>query len=280
VETKEIDGLTLYYDAGEGPAAELIGRACTRSVALIHDLWMLQLPGECRVYVMTSWLPFLFHSAPWPWRIWIALTLPLRYARMEKLWGLAGGWAQRYGSRQTIGLKPPRLLAAVDAGLRGRIFVERPVDEWVAHNACHELVHAATDPLQLPSWLHEGLAMVTVDRLAGRPTVQAKTLELLAGRQPAARPQEGYGQAGVDEEGLIYLAVRGYWITRYLAETRPELLRALLGGRQPHEALEARLAAELGMDRDEFWARIDGMVAAHFRENDMTSSAKGETDEQ
>jgi hypothetical protein len=265
METRAIDGLTLYYDAEERQAADLIGRACARSVALIREQWVLELPGECSVYVMTSWLPFLFHSAPWPWRIWIALTLPLRYARMEKLWALAGGWAQRYGRRQTIGLKPPHLLAAVDGHLRERIFVERQVDEWVAHNTCHELVHAATDHLQLPSWLHEGLAMVTVDHLAGRPTVKAETLKRLAGRQATARPQEGYDRPGIDKEGLIYLAVRGYWITRYLADTRPELLRALLGQRQSHEALEARLAAELGMDRDEFWAEIDGIVASHFQ---------------
>ena len=275
MEIKEIDGLTLYFEAEERQAAELIGRACAQSVGLIHDLWVLDMPDDCHVYVMTSWLPFLFHSAPWPWRFWIALTLPLRYARMEKLWALAGGWAQRYGRRQTIGLKPPRLLATIDAGPRSgkRIFVERQVDEWVAHNTCHELVHAATAHLQLPSWLHEGLAMVTVDLLAGRPTVRAETLERLAGREAAARPQAGNSRPGVDEEGLIYLAVRGYWLTRYLADTRPELLRALLGQRQPHEALEARLAAELGMDRDEFWARIDGLVTAHFQEQNAQARA-------
>ena len=266
MKTRSIRGLTLYFDAQEAEAAELIGDACERSLDLLRELWGLELPGECRVYVMTSWLRFLFHSAPWPWRIYLAATLPLRYGRIQRLWNVAGGWAQRYGQRQTIGLKPPRLLRGIDAGLRERIFVHREVDEWVQHNACHELVHACTDHLRLPTWLHEGLAMVTVDRFAGKPTVKAETLEALTRQPPGARPQEGYGRMAVAPDRLLYLAARGYWITRYLADTQPGLLRGLLEQRQSHEVLEGTLAAGLGMSRDEFWSRIDGMVLAHFAE--------------
>jgi len=264
MKTRSIRGLTLYFDAQEEEAAELIGDACERSLDLLRELWELELPGECRVYVMTSWLRFLFHSAPWPWRIYLAATLPLRYGRIQRLWNVAGGWAQRYGKRQTIGLKPPRLLHGIDVGLRERLFVHREVDEWVQHNACHELVHACTDHLRLPTWLHEGLAMVTVDRFAGKPTVKEDTLEALTRQPPGARPQEGYGGMAVDPDRLLYLAARGYWITRYLHETRPALLRGLLGQPQPREALESTLAAELGMGREEFGRQIDGIAAAHF----------------
>jgi hypothetical protein len=266
MKTRSIRGLTLYFDAPEEEAAGLIGNACERSIDLLRELWGLEVPGECRVYIMTSWLRFLFHSAPWPWRIYLAATLPLRYGRIQRLWNVAGGWAQRYGKRQTIGLKPPRLLRGIDAGLRERIFVHREVDEWVQHNTCHELVHACTGHLRLPTWLHEGLAMVTVDRLAGKPTVKADTLEALTRQSPSARPQEGYGGMAVDPDRLLYLAARGYWITRYLADTQTGLLRGLLEQRQSHEVLEGTLAAELGMNREEFRDRIDGIVVAYFAE--------------
>jgi hypothetical protein len=264
MKTRSIRGLTLYFDAQEGEAAGLIGDACERSIDLLRELWGLELPGECRVYVMTSWLRFLFHSAPWPWRVFLAATLPLQYARIQKVWTIAGGWAQRYGQRRTVGIKPPRLLQEVDAGLRERVFVPRDVDVWVQHNACHELVHACTDHLRLPTWLHEGLAMVTVDRFAGKPTVKADTLEALTRQSPGARPQEGYGGMAVDPDRLLYLAARGYWITRYLADTQPRLLRGLLEQRQSHEVLEGTLAAELGMSREEFWSQVDGIVLSHF----------------
>jgi hypothetical protein len=268
METRAIGNLHLYFKAGEEAAAELIESTCRRSLELIRDLWGLEAPEDCRVYVMTSWLRTLFHAAPWSWRIYLAITLPLRYARIQKVWGMAGGWAQRYGQRRVIGIKPPRLLEAVDAGLRERVFVRRDADEWVQHNTCHELVHACSDHLGLPAWLHEGLAMVTVDRFAGRPTVKAETLAALASGAGERGSQEKARALSADPEALVYLAVRGYWMTRYLAEEEPGLLREQLARQQSHEALEAVLAAGLGMRGEEFRGRIDGMVAAHFEEGE------------
>jgi hypothetical protein len=226
----------------------------------VADLWGLAPPEECRVYVMTSWPRFLFHAAPGPWRIYLALTLPLRYGRIQKLWQLSGGWAQRYGQRQTIGIKPPRLLAGVGSDLRERIFVRREIDDWVRHNTCHELVHACSDHLGLPSWLHEGLAMVTVDRFAGKPTVRAETIAALV--QPPSKRDHRNGYP----ENLVYLAVRGYWLSRYLDETQPALLKKLLSAPQPQQAIEASLAGELGLSPEEFDEQIDKLVAAHFKE--------------
>jgi hypothetical protein len=256
MESKQIAGLALYFEAEEAAAADLIGSACERSLQLIRDLWGLEPPEECRVYVMTSWSRFLFHAAPWPWRIYLAVTLPLRYARIQQVWALAGGWALRYGQRRAIGIKPPRLLREVDPGLRERIFVRREVDDWVTHNTCHELVHACSDDLGLPTWLHEGLAMVTVDRLAGGPTVKAETLGALAGDPPDPRAS--------DPEGLVYLAVRGYWLARYLTEAHPALLRQQLAQQQPEGALEGSLAAGLGLAPESFRRQIDGLVLSYF----------------
>jgi hypothetical protein len=266
MKTRSIRGLTLYFDAGDEEAAGLIADACERSLDLLRARWGLEAPEDCRVYVMTSWPRFLFGSAPWPRRIYLAVTLPLRYGRIQKLWDLSGGWAQRYGRRQVMGLKPPRLLQEIDAGRRESVFVRRDTGQWVQHNTCHELVHACTEPLRLPVWLHEGLAMVAVDRLAGSPTVKAETLAALANRSRGAGPQAGSGRPAADPETLVYLAVRGYWIARYLDETRPALLKSQLARPQPHQALESALAAGLGLGREEFDARIDGIVLAHFRD--------------
>jgi hypothetical protein len=264
MESKQIAGLAIYFEAGEAAAADLLGSASAQSLDLIRDLWGLEPPEECRVYVMTSWPRFLFHAAPLHWRVYLALTLPLRFARIQKMWAMAGGWALRYGRRHAIGIKPPRLLRKVDAGLRERVFVRREVDDWVRHNTCHELVHACSDDLHLPTWLHEGLAMVTVDRFAGQATVQSETLQTLAGESAGTRAQARYGHPSSAPDALVRLAVRGYWITRYLAETQPALLREQSAQRQPHEALEAALAAGLGLEPKEFWSQIDGLVLSYF----------------
>ena len=264
MESKQIAGLVLYFEAEESTAADLIGSACERSLDLIRDLWGLEPPQECRVYVMTSWSRFLFHAAPWPWRVYLALTLPLRFARIQKVWAMAGGWALRYGRRHAIGIKPPRLLREIEATLRERVFVRREVEEAVEHNTCHELAHVCSDHLRLPTWLHEGLAMVTVDHLAGRPTVKSETLQTLAGESAGTQAQARFGHPSSAPDNLVRLAVRGYWITRYLAETQPALLREQIAQQQPREVLEAALAARLELEPEEFWRRIDGIERSYF----------------
>jgi hypothetical protein len=263
---RSIGKIELYYGTGDEAAADLVADACARSTDLIQHLWGLEVPADCRVYVMTSWPRFLFHAAPWPWRIYLALTLPLRYVSIQKVWAMAGGWALRYGQRHAIGIKPPRLLREADPRLGERVFVPRSFEEAVAHNTCHELVHACSDHLQLPRWLHEGLAMVSVDRFAGKPTVRADTRQALAGRAGAGRPQGGYARAASDPDSLLYLAVRGYWITRYLAEVHPALLGRQLRQRQSPDAVEGALAAGTGLEPEEFWHQIDGIIVSHFED--------------
>jgi len=124
-------------------------------------------------------------------------------------------------------------------------------------------VHACSDHLRLPTWLHEGLAMVTVDRFARQPTVKPDTLDAVSTGSKESRPRQGgYGQAGLDS--LLYLAVRGYWITRYLAEAHPGLLARQIAHRQSHAEIEDALAAGMAMSREEFWQRIDAIVGSHF----------------
>jgi len=106
--------------------------------------------------------------------------------------------------------------------------------------------------------------MVTVDRYMGKPTVQQETLEALA-RYSTKAAAAGYRKVSMeDPDAAVYLYTRGYWITRYLEDRQPELLRSLLQRRQSQSELETEVAAALGMEREAFWCEIDGMVIAHF----------------
>ncbi|NLE77100.1 MAG: hypothetical protein GX605_10180 [Chloroflexi bacterium] len=260
-----VDGLTLHYKAQDQATAELVRQACQRTVRLLREGWGLPAPADCRVYVMTSWLGFAFGAAPWPWKALLAATLPLWAIRMQQTWAVAGGWAQRFGRRRAVGVKPPRLLQAADRSLGERFFIPvESLEEKVQHVACHELTHAWTAHLTLPGWLREGLAMVTVDRLAGRPTVQQATLATLT------QPSAGQGSQRPERlrlahrEGLVRLYVRGYWLTRYVEESQPGLLTALLAKPQPAQELEQQIAAAYGATLPAFWSTMDGRLLAHF----------------
>jgi len=266
MESTPVDGLTLFYDAQERQAAELIRQACQRSVALIRESWGLDTPRECRVYVMTSWLRFVFHSAPWKKRVSLALFAPLWVSQARKLWRYAGGWVRNYGERVAVGIKPPRLVQPGESSIGQRIFLPaHDVHEKVQQNTCHELVHAFSDHLRSPVWLHEGLAMLTVDRFCARPTVRVETLETLERWSQRNQAGERERLNLADPESVVYLYARGYWLTRYLEETQPGVLKDLLSRRRDHTDLEREIAAAYGQERETFWREIDGALVAHFK---------------
>lgn len=265
METLIIDGLILYFDETERDTARLAQDACQQSIELLKKHWGLDTPQEVHVYVMTSWKHFVFHSAPWYLQPLLVLTMPFWYLRIKNLWQVAGGWAQSYGKRRAIGVKPARLLQLADRSLGDRIFVrENSADDKIRHITCHELTHAFTSHLRLPAWLNEGLAMLAVDRLLGRLTIKAETLDVLA-RMAGSQNVTRIGTiTEKNQDAIIALYIRGYWIARYLEEAQPGLLKSLLTRRYRHTALEDKIAAALVMSREAFWSSIDEMIVSHF----------------
>ncbi|MDH5607127.1 MAG: hypothetical protein OEY93_09575, partial [Anaerolineae bacterium] len=110
-------GFSVFYDSEERQAAERIADACEEILHLLQDLWGLETPKDLRVYVMVSYLPFILHSPPWFWWPLLVWFLPFTYLNARRLWRYAGGWAQRYGSRNAIGIKAPNVLQAANTTL-------------------------------------------------------------------------------------------------------------------------------------------------------------------
>ncbi len=270
MEVMSVAGLSVHYELEDRDAAELVASACQRTAALLHESWGLATPDDVQVYVMTSWLTLPFRAAPWPYRLLAALYFPLWAPRARDMWNLAGGWEQRFGRRHAVGVKPPRLLEQGEPRQGQRIFFEeKDVRQKVEHVTCHELTHAFVARLGLPDWLKEGLSMLAVDRYAGRPTVRPETLAALVRAADVSAKEMSVD----DPEALVYLYVQGYWLTRYLEETRPGLLQELLA--QPCEACvwDERVAQALGEAPQTFWDRIDGAIAAHFGATQAPESA-------
>ena len=262
-----VNGLTLYYDVEGEYALELVQEACVQGIRIMQDSWQLNTPTECRAYIMISWRQFLFHAAPRSWKIILTINMPLMKNRFDTLWDYAGGWEQQFGKRHTFGVKPPHLLEDADKSIGERIFVkEKDVNAKVQQNTCHELTHAFSSHLKLPMWLKEGLAMVSVDKFAGKPTVKSETLDMLANGIPDTSSRSYRGGRIIDQDGLVYQVVRGYWLTHYLEDTQPQLLLELLKQRYKHSMLENKVADAYGMEADTFWHEINGMIVSHFRQ--------------
>ena len=265
MEHEIIAGMDLFYAPEEIEAARIIAAACVRSVPLIQQCWGLTTPEDCRVYVMTSWKQFLFDSAPWLWKAYLTLTFPLVAKKASSIWSYAGGWSLAYGRRIVVGIKPPRLIQEGDRSLGEQIFLpDRDLRETFQTVTCHELVHAFTIHLRLPTWLHEGVATLAMEHYLNRRIVRDDSLERLTG-WGYLNHRRGTEPLRVDrQQALIAQYARGYWLTRYLDETQPQLLRDLLSRRMRHKALEAKVASAFGKEPGSFWQEIDGDLCSRY----------------
>ena len=265
MQSRAAGGITVVFDSGEQDTAELILDTTAEALRLIQESWGLGKPEDCRIYVMTSWWGFIFQSAPWLWRILLALALPLWCFRAQRTWPYSAAWTQRYGRRVAIGIKPPRLLESSDKSIGVHMFVEeKETGTKVRHLTCHELTHACSAHLKLPAWLNEGLAAVTVDRYLEKRTIRTDTLELVKSFTPKARPPTYRELARQSGKAFAYHAVRGYWLVQYLEEKRPGFLRRTFSSSRVAWTIEEEIAMELGIEPGGLWSKIDDMIVAHF----------------
>lgn len=266
MESLTVDGLTLFFPAEERAAAELVRQACAKSSAIIRNSWGLETPAGVRVYVLVSgWWRAMFHAAPWRWRPILAAALPLWYPRGRRLWQIAGGWQQQLGSRRAVCVKPPSVLAQAATTPGDQVFLrEDDPEAKVQQITCHELTHAFMAHLKLPSWLNEGLAMVTTERFAAKPVVRQDSLALI-GQRAEFKGSLSLQAAKLDGlEAAVALYATGYWRTRYLEETQPGLLKTQLARPRPPKSWDSAIAAACNADVDSLWAAVDAAVLAHF----------------
>jgi hypothetical protein len=265
MDSRSIAGVTLYYKAVEKAAADQLASATERSLQTISDTWQLTDPGDCRVYLMVSWPSCVFLGAPLGSQLLLGLTLPLWYRDFKMRWTYAGGWSQRYGNRQVVGIKAPRLITVTPDAMGKSLFVkEEDPEQKFLSIVCHELTHACSAHLVLPSWLNEGMAMVSADRCLGKQTILGSTLELLNAKQNGGDPADRINMQSQSREQIILLYVRGYWLTRYMVENHPELIQELLSGGHTADDFEVHIAAAFKIPVDGFWQHVDPLLVDHF----------------
>ncbi len=262
---KIIDGITIDANPHEQETVNLIEKTCAQAMQLAQEMWGLNPPQNCHMYVMTSWWRFFFRAAPWHWKILLALTFPFWAPRAHRMWAYAAGWTQRFGTRTVIGVKPPLILEQSDISIGIRVFVEeKDMSLKLQHVSCHELIHACSAHLHLPMWLNEGIAMVTVDRYLGKTTILEDTLELLRDYQPKAPPPTYRQLSRMQGKDIVYHTTRAYWLTRYLYEQDPQFLKKVLTKRRSPEEIAGQMAEQMNVEADRFWHQIDEALVGNF----------------
>jgi hypothetical protein len=254
--------IRIINDPAEGDLTAPISAARDGALTAIRELWGLAPPPDCRIFVMTSWWKFFMDAAPWYTKLFLIRAWPFWLLRAQKLWPLAGAWTQKFGSQVAIGVKPPRLLASSDTTIGQLIFEEEPdLQRKLQQLVCHELTHACAAHLGLPAWLNEGIAMLTVDRFAGRRTVRMDTLDRLRANPPRCQPP-GYRQlAGLEGRSIALHTVRGYWLIELVERRLPGFFKRQFAAWKGARALERDVAGLLGLPVGRFWEQVDDVIA-------------------
>ncbi len=266
MEFKNVNGIRLFFEADEGETAGIFEEACLNCIPILRELWGLAVPHDCRVYIMTSWPGFMFRAFSWPVKLGLALTLPVWAFRVRRQWPLVAGWTYRLRRRAIVGVKPPSLLARADTRLGQRIYIPEPdLDRKAQNTLCHELAHAFSGHLRLPLWLNEGIAMLSTDRFAGKPTIRPETIALLESTLPKAGPARYRNLMSRGDDGIVYNYVRGYWMVYTLEQEHPGLVKSWLEKRRSTGEIESLVSQALGLERKRLWRDIDRLVAVRWR---------------
>lgn len=222
---KIVDNVKIYFKVTEMDTFEIINSTVHQVAELVKDEWNLSIPDNSRIYVMDSWLKFLFQSAPiyyWPL---IGLNLPFAFPMMKKSWKSVGGWAKRYGNRHVIGIKDKTLINIEGSELGKKIFIpETTIQDKMKHIITHELTHVCLSNYKKPVWFNEGMAMLAVDKMFHKQTVRKDTLDLLS----------TYNMDTM-KKSLLSNYIVGYWFVKYLDEKEPETLKRILSKQNIYE---------------------------------------------
>lgn len=258
---EKIQNVTLVYEPAEQHDADVVKEAITRCSQVCLEVWGLKTPMDAWVVVMTDWEMFLDVAMPANWQFQKWFIKRFQGSRFEQIWQVAGGWNQSFGKRVATGVKPGRLIEKADRRIGKKIFVkETEMDQKVFSVTCHELTHAFSDYLKLPAWLHEGLAMRTADLCMDKQTVLPETLNLLKDSMKGRITRYDLQ----DENTLVLLYVRSYWLTRLLEAEKMETLKRWLQRPMRPTELEKQLASVIDLPLTDLWGRMDAFLWEYF----------------
>lgn len=248
--------LELIVHPDELESAEIVRKALMQGGEMLKQTWNLQLRRRAQVWVVPD-LNALAASNPWYARPawWCMRRFTPR--RLDGVWRWVSGWTLTYWDRTVIAIKP---LAGLEQTMRssGTPLLADTVAQRLASCAVHELTHACTPHLLATPWLNEGVALLSVDRFATRPSFTLTSLSTLQ----SFRPPKAYRQLGRFNQAEVVAFYRlSYWLSRYVQEAHPSMFRAWLV--RP-KRLEAELADLFQVERHSLWHSVPERLQTYF----------------
>lgn len=264
--TKKVDNITIKFSLGGWSSIDRVVNSSKKCVPIVESLWGVKVPDKYSIYILDcfrDYLAMVISSCNIIQKAIIIPYLPLVYLKLKQSYSIVGGVAAY--RKPIIGIKSEIQILMNESIIGKYIFTPLPnIEQSIESIICHELFHIAVNPLHLPQWLNEGLAMYAQDKINGKRSVRDETLEYIA-RFPYKNCILGYKSVSEKDASLIvYAYARSYWLVNYFEEKYPGLIKEILDHHLNNDKIEKIISHRTGMKINQFWKQIDQILFEYF----------------
>jgi len=258
----------LYFSLRNKKLANTLKNYLDEIVRFIEETWKINSPENLNVYIVDSMLKFVFHSSSLLKKLLLIIFFPLWYYKAKKLWPFSAAWTLRAKKNPIIDIKSPDELKNSDPSIGKDIYTNDAYgnnykSKWIGL-ACHELVHAFTSSQFLSLWLNEGIAQLTVEKFLNKETISTDTIVSLKNNAGKAKNINYRNIHRMEKSLITYSLVRGYWITRYLDEKYPKLLKEIVSNKIMGKKIKKLLVQKTEIDPDGNCMETDLLISNYF----------------
>jgi hypothetical protein len=249
----------FYYKQEDEETVRLLEDILPSCDELLRNKYGLKAPKKCKVYITEKLVATYFFSQPFIIKLVILILAPITFPClffMHMNFKCCVAVASPSKRKSIIYIKPIRLLPYLEGIGRGVFNIEPDLSIKIQGAFCHELTHAYSSKLNLPSWLNEGIAMLAMDELWGKQSVKVDSLKCLSNKNK--RPS--ISLLGMSRDKVSAKYAHCYWLTKYLLEEETELMKELLSKKLRSKKLERKISVCLHINRERLWEEISSLV--------------------
>jgi len=221
--------IIVHYETAYKSVAVEVLQSFEKAEPILIKKWGPRNSDFIVVYICNSPIDFVFSIATGILRLLWKITYPLWARKLELFYNRAGGVTMHIKSKSYIWLRPPDAYDYVEKTI-GKLLFGKIEDrsEKLQFVFVHELTHAHIGNRKLPTWINEGIAMITVDEYFSKCTVLESTLTTLFKDHRNYNLVTYRKMANSRPIDIAFTYTYGYWATRYIEEVYPNILMEAL----------------------------------------------------
>jgi hypothetical protein len=261
----DLKDIFIIYNKNYCREAEIVKKEYKNIFSLIEKLWGLKKSSKYGVYILDSFMKYIFSYFPVKERLMLLLTLPFWYFKIRRKWKKWMGVSNTNHVVKKILVKPIISYSKLDYGFSELLFYNENDPEIKFKSVlCQELLYLFSSYLNIPSWLNYGISLVTINKYIGKKIIRTDTINIL--REYHIKEKNINNIRDIDDKKIAYNYAKGYWTVRYLEKNYPGFLKESF--KKKDLDIEKEIAEKIGIstDKESFWSELDEFLYNYFKD--------------